>query len=101
MEAGLPAVPFHDAEIVRAVLDRDGPAVELVVETFARTPEAKRYAIRFVGVSELELADLYTQNVLFDLHAERADAGSWIVALDPSVGLGGTIRCAAIEHAAL
>jgi hypothetical protein len=101
MKAGLPAVPFHDAEVSRAVLDHDGPTVELVVEVFARTPQARRYTLRFLGVSELDLDDLYTQNVLFDLEVEPVDSDGWSVTLLSTVGLGGTIHCAAIEHAAL
>jgi hypothetical protein len=46
----------------------------------------------------LELSDVYTQNVLFDVEIEPADDGGWRVTLNPSVGIGGELRCATVEH---
>ena len=60
--------------------------------------EARQYTLRFHGVTELELSDLYTQNVLFDVAVDPADDGGWLVTLNPSVGIGGELRCATIEH---
>jgi hypothetical protein len=97
MGIDLPNVSLHDAEVLTATLSHDGPTVELVVEAFARTEDARRFKMTFVGVSEMELRDLHTQNVLFDLDVVRASDGSLVVTLDPSVGLTGSLRCTSIE----
>jgi Immunity protein 50 len=89
---------MHDAEITRLVIDPHGPTVELLVRPDAQLADGSEYTLRFIGVTELELNDLYTQNVLFDLQVEQTDDGGWRVALNPSVGIGGVLRCATVEH---
>ena len=98
MPDGLPPESLHDAEVKRLVIDHHGPTVEMVVEANAQTPGAREYGVRFIGVTELELGDIHTQNVLFDLEAEQTEAGDWQVTVSPSVGIGGSLRCASIEH---
>jgi hypothetical protein len=95
---GLPPISLHDAEIKRLAIDYRGPTVEVLVEADAQLPAAREYTLRFVGVTELELTDLHTQNVLFDVEVNRRDDGDWHVSLNPSVGIGGELRCATVEH---
>ena len=80
------------------MVDHRGPTVEVIVEADAQLPEARQYAIRFHGVTELELSDVHTQNVLFDVEVDPAEDGGWLVTLTPSVGIGGKLRCATVEH---
>jgi len=101
MNEGLPDVSFHDAEVLRLTLDHEGPIVRVVVEAYARTPQAQQFELTFTDVSDVELRALHTQNVLFDLKTEQDDQGAWITELAPSVGVGGTIRSAGIGHAPL
>ena len=89
----LPDLPFHDAEVLAVRLDRDGPTLELEIETFAQRPEARRVRILFSDVSDLELEGLNHQNVLFDVLEEREEDGNYRVVLQSSVGLSGTFRC--------
>jgi hypothetical protein len=95
---GLPSDSLHDAEIKRLVIDYREPSVEVLVEIDAQLPTARECVLRFGSVTELELSDIYTQNVLFDVEADRTEDGDWLVALNPSVGIGGTLRCATVEH---
>ena len=77
--------------------NRDGPSVELDIELFAQLPEAHNVTLRFEGVTEVELAGLNEQNVLFDVKFKEAADGLWDVDLQSSYGLGGQLRCAAIR----
>jgi Immunity protein 50 len=93
-------VTFHDAEVVALRLNRDGIAIELDVEVYAQTPEARTVRLRFQGVSDVEFGGFNEQNVLFDLKLVRSDdAPLWDVTLEPSYGLGGSFRCVAIRVA--
>lgn len=92
-EAGLPDESFHDAEILTAFLDRQGPTLELVVEVYPATERAARYRLRFTGITSLEMTDLNEQNVLFDLRVELALDGSSEVTLLPTYGLSGALSC--------
>jgi hypothetical protein len=93
-------VSFHDCEVHALRLDRSGPTLELDVEVFARTAEATKWRLRFGDVSEVELAGVNEQNVVFDLIAEASDDGLWRVVVQSSYGLGGTFTCRTIESRA-
>jgi hypothetical protein len=93
---GLRDIPFHDAEIRSMHLHRDGPTIELDVEVFAQTQQARMVRLRFGGVSNLELRDFNEQNVLFDLKLDPSDDGFCDVQLWSSYGLSGAFRCASL-----
>src|SRR2546430_961397 len=97
---------FHDAEVHRAVLDRgdpgERPSITLVVHAFSTdgTVDEKGYyrirtsvliTLRFVDVSESELRDLGSQNVLSSLIFEPAAGGLVRVTLGPCYGLSGSL----------
>ena len=103
---------FHDAEVLRIVLDRgtsvDGPTLAMDIRTFEMTNEtdAKGYIIlrnekvvsfRFVSVTDLELGDFNHQNVLFDLKihcvGEEGSDTHFDVSLHPSHGVSALFRC--------
>ena len=93
-----PDLPYHDAEVLRVSLDRQGPTLELDVEVFAQQPEARIERLRFLDVSEVEIGGFNEQNVLFDVKAEQGSDGMWDVMLQSSYGLGGEFRCRTVEH---
>ena len=95
-DPGLPEVSFHDSEVLALRVERQGPTLELDVETFAQTDRAIRYRIEFLEVSELEADGGNEQNVLFDLTGVSTDSG-WQVVLVPSYGLGGRFVCREIR----
>jgi len=78
---------FHDAEVLRLVLDRSGPdrpTVEAVIHVFQMTSEvnAKGYyvlkhhteaALRFTGVEVLSIQGFNPQNVISNLVVEPLD----------------------------
>ena len=108
---------FHDGEVHRVVLDADGaggrsPSVEMQVYVFEIKSEVVdgRYVLanralvtfRFYGVDNLELKDLYFQNVLWDLHIQDiSDRGlenlKVEVKLASTLGLGGGFLCESAE----
>jgi hypothetical protein len=93
-----PDLPFHDAEVVRLLLDRDGPTLELDIEVFAQLPKARIERLRFLDVDEVEIGGFNEQNVLFDVKAERGSDGLWNVKLQSSYGLNGEFRCRTVQH---
>jgi len=105
---------FHDAEVVRLVLDRcGGPAhtnyLDLVVHAWQQTDvrdavghfERRDHVLvhlRFADVDELSLDDFNRQNVLFTIRVNpaegRADMAHGLeVELEPAYGLGGRWVC--------
>jgi hypothetical protein len=94
--ASLPDLPYHDAEILRVLLDRGGPTLELDLELFAQLPEARGVRLRFTDVTELELGDFNAQNVLFDLLAEPRPGHRLGIELQSSYGLGGSFECSGV-----
>lgn len=96
--AAFPDLPFHDAEVVRLSLDREGPTLDMEIEVFAQTPGSRLERLRFVDVSELEIGGFNHQNVLFDVKAERGPDELWSVRLESSYGLGGEFRCRMVQH---
>ena len=94
---------FHDAEVLRLQLNRKGQSW-IKVYTWnmsSRTYEkdSKQYfilekhaVVTFLleGIVELELHDFSSQNVVFGLNIER-HGGSFLMTLEPSYGLSGTI----------
>jgi len=103
---------FHDAEVLRIVLDRgtseDGPSLAMDIRTFESTNQTaatgyfilrneKVVSFRFASVTELELGDFNHQNVLFDLRIDRVcEEGSdahFEVSLNPSHGASALFRC--------
>jgi hypothetical protein len=95
---GFPDLPFHDAEVLRVSLDRNGPTLDLEIEVFAQMPQARIERVRFTEVADVEIGGFNEQNVLFDIKAERDADGLWAVQLQSSYGLGGDFRCRAIQH---
>jgi hypothetical protein len=109
---------FHDAEVVRLMLDRNGasgPTAELIVHTWLMTDKVddrgsyvleKHTLVRFLFelMTSIELAEFNHQNVLFGLEfatetveGERA----FRVTFDPSYGLGGSLVCGRVVVADL
>lgn len=101
---------FHDAEVVRLVLDRqgtDGPTAELVVHVWsvgADVDEHGSFQRREHGlvrlllerIASMDLAGFNHQNVLDTLDIAAASVGEAEgvrVTLDPSFGVGGSIVC--------
>jgi hypothetical protein len=98
---------FHDAEIVRIVLDREGVVLDLQIKVALTLAEADTagyfklekptlVTLRFAGVDELEIGDFNQQNVIGDLAFDTA--GTRIkVTIWPTFGLGGSLSCERIE----
>ena len=101
---------FHDAEVVRLVLDRrgaNGPTAELVVHAWLVTDKVdprgyhvleKHTLVRFLfeRITSIELSEFNHQSVLFGLGiaAEVVEGEpAFRVTLDPSYGLGGSLVC--------
>lgn len=101
---------FHDAEVLRLVLDRhgaNGPIAEMLVHTWLMTDNVdaqghyvleKHTLVRFLfeQVTSIEVAGFNHQNVLFGLDfSEETVEGerAFRVTLDPSYGLGGSLVC--------
>jgi hypothetical protein len=112
---------FHDAEVVRLVLDRAdsdgreyaGPTLTLAIRVFTFGPEVAASGayvlhhetlatLRFGGVTPLAFGGFNQQNVLAGLHIadvrERQLEGLvYEVVLEPSYGFGGHFLCATAE----
>jgi hypothetical protein len=99
---------FHDAEVHRAILDRggsgEGPSVTLVVhafdtdntvddEGFYRVKTSVLITLRFGDVTESDLGDLGSQNVLSSMDLELETDGLIRVTLGPCYGLSGSLVC--------
>ena len=92
---------FHDAELLEIHLARKGQS-HLVVR-LAENPNYKnRPDLKFIfnNVSDLELDDFSSQNILFDMHLEESE-GRWKLLLSPSYGIGGYVVAADITIMAL
>jgi len=94
--AGLPGVSFHDAEVLRVELLRVGPTIEFDMRLDRGAEPPVTYRLRFTEVSDVELAGLNEQNVLFDLTSRSIERG-WRIDLKPTYGLGGSFVCGGIE----
>lgn len=99
---------FHDAEILKVELDREGPSLEIILYTFLMLKEvdergyyklAKKCIItfRFFSIEELKLIGFNQQNVISDLNYEQTDKGDIKVELNSSYGLNGGFICKDIE----
>lgn len=103
---------FHDAEIVKLSLERNGdagPHLMATIQAHEMTSEVdeKGYyvlknrtlvEIRFSGIKELELFDFNAQNALFSLAIDEiATGGELKVAFNAAYGLAGAFRCQSIE----
>ena len=101
---------FHDAEVLRLVLDRhgaNGPTAELLVHTWLMTDkvdETGKYVLErhtlvqflFEQVSSMELADFNQQNVLMGLEfsVETVEGKqAFRVTIRPCYGLAGSLVC--------
>ena len=103
---------FHDAEVLRIVLDRagdDGPTIEVQIHVFAmtsRVDESGHYVLenhrlvtlRFTEVELLGMAWINRQNVLeeliiSDLDPLTHDGRNILVELVTSYGVGATLEC--------
>jgi hypothetical protein len=97
---------FHDAEICRARLDRNGPWIEFEIFVFSttRTTDERGFykrinetlvTLRFDEIEDLVLEGFNHQNVLASLTIERTQKIN--VVLDPIFGLGGKFSCTGVE----
>lgn len=102
---------FGDDEIERLELSDKGPS-QLVVQSKIypdlATARTCRVTLAIDGIVELDLQHFYLQNVIGALHFRRAKKhegpvygrtpadGDIEIFIEPIVGLGGTIRCAAV-----
>jgi hypothetical protein len=101
---------FHDAEVVRLVMERDGaigPSAEMVVHVWLMTDKVddRGYYVlekhtlvrfRFERIAAIRLAGFNYQNVLFGLEvaAETVEGEqAFRVTLDSSYGLSGSLVC--------
>jgi len=104
---------FHDAEVVRFVLDREGangPTGEMTVHVWVMTGTVdsrgyyvleKHTLVRFLfeQITSCQFSDFNQQSVLFDLEikAEAVDGeAAFSVVLDSSYGLDGSFVCGRI-----
>jgi immunity protein 50 of polymorphic toxin system len=96
---------FHDAEVVRLVLDRrgaNGPTAEMLVHTVLGRYSLVRF--EFEQITSCELSDFNHQNVLFHLRTDPETAygkAAVRVTLDSSSGLVGSIVCRRLVVAAV
>lgn len=104
---------FHDAEVLKVVLDRKGCELLASIYVFRMTSEVDTNGyyvldnkvvatIRFTGIAQLELRYFNHQNVLFDLgirdvSAEQDDGLNFEVEFNTSFGMEANFRCAEIE----
>src|SRR5580698_798155 len=92
---------FHDAELLEIHLARKGQS-HLVVRLAENPSYENRPDLKFIlnNVSDLELEDFSSQNILFDMHLEEGE-GRWKLLLSPSYGIGGYVVAADITIMAL
>ncbi len=103
---------FHDAEVVRLCLDRDGAAgalLEADIHLFEMTSEVTpdgfyrhrhdtMATLRFAGVDELSVVGFNHQNVLSELSlAENPSHTGWEVSFDASFGVAIQFSCESIS----
>lgn len=105
---------FHDAEVIRLALDRDGiegPTLEARILVFGRlgdvgsddvSPSREPHVatLRFHGISRLDMGDFNQQNVLFELTLARSGTaadGRIPVEMSPSFGLSASFECSRCE----
>lgn len=103
--------PFHDAAVLRAVLDRSGtsgPAFEVTIHVFEMTNEVDvdgfyvqrshtEVTLRFDDIKELKLEAFNRQNVLAGLTVSRFDRDGRArlrVAMPSSFGMDASFECA-------
>lgn len=104
---------FHDAEVVRLVLNRagsNGPMAELLVHTWVSNDKVdergyylmeKHTLVRFTfeQIKACDMSDFNEQNVLINLDFESENyegERAFRVTINPSYGLGGSIVCGRI-----
>jgi hypothetical protein len=102
---------FHDAEILRATLDRgsgdERPSITIVVHAFESdgSVDEKGYyqivtsvlvTLKCRDVSESELRDLGPQNVLSSIDFESTAEGEVRVTFGPCYGLSGSLVCSQV-----
>lgn len=111
---------FHDAEVIRLVLDRsgpEGPTLELEMHVFKMTKEVgptKHYVLKnhilvclkFTGVALEKLVGFNQQNVLMGLDIAQLDVGQkggcrLKVKVGGSYGIGATFECNRCEVASV
>ena len=102
------APSFHDAEVLRLVLDREGERCDVRIHTFRMTPQTDAtghficdrhvvVAFAFSGVTDLELDGFNHQNALLSLELSRNAAGQIRADLEPAYGLGGFVEAAVLQ----
>lgn len=97
---------FHDAEVVRLMLDRDERRLAIELKSFEMMSKSDInsfghrgeciIALSFSGLSDLELFGFNHQNVLSALNIKEDD-GAISVVLDGIFGLSGRFRCDDVE----
>jgi len=98
---------FHDAEVMKLELHREGRILLLELKAFQMLKETdeKGYfkiqnlsliTFRFAGIEDLRLEGFNGQNAIFGLNFER-DGVKIRVSLEPAHGLGGEFLCETVE----
>ena len=78
---------FHDAEVLELHLNRSGSSRIRVMTVFK--PATVTFSLK--GITNLELADFSSQNVIFDLHLEKRD-GVFRLTMSPCYGIAGFVE---------
>ena len=107
---------FHDAEVVRLVLNRSavgtdccGPSCEMLIHVFEMTDEItasghyrldKHHLIKllFDGLDGIQLNGFNHQNAIFGLEIVRSDGSDdypepWLITINGSFGVEASFRC--------
>jgi hypothetical protein len=95
---------FHDAEVLRCEMERDGPSIVLHVFVFRTNHEtdAKGYfkrthmclvVLRFCGVDDVVLEGFNHQNVVAAINFEKQGSSRLVVNIEPLHGIGGKFSC--------
>jgi hypothetical protein len=79
---------FHDAEILELHLEREGPCRLKIYNVWGKGAVV---TFKMEEVTDLELADFSSQNVIGDLELKRTPAG-FRLTLTPCYGLAGYIE---------
>jgi len=87
---------FHDAEIVRVHIERDGRSKVTIMLTAAAYKQ-RRVTFTFERIADLSLGgeEVNVQNVIFGLHLEQ-DGNFTTVEFAPCYGLSGSIKAEAV-----
>ena len=86
---------FADAKIVEFSWAKSGSLCLALHYIDAEQPKNATVWLQFSGVSELDLSELRSENVLDSLRLTCGEP--MLVELEPCYGLGGSFRCSAVK----